>query len=197
MKFTQQANIEFYQNKHQNSVLAEYESLKILMFSTEIRGEKKPSLMVWRGKQKNPFYNYYLLNGSQRNERLSEIKGNEDAKVEYKAKAKAEKKAFVPNMEIGDIYYSSWGYEQTNVSFYQLVEIKGKSTGIFREIGQDVVKDSTESHGMACNVVGVKDEFLENAEPLKKRVGQYGIRINSSESASKWNGQPTYKSWYY
>lgn len=35
---------------------------------------------------------------------------------------------------VGDILYTSWGYEQTNVDFYQVIGKKGKSTLVLQEI---------------------------------------------------------------
>ena len=40
-------------------------------------------------------------------------------------------------VHVGDIYYSSWGYDQTNVDFYQVVALKGKHTAVIRQIAND------------------------------------------------------------
>lgn len=37
-------------------------------------------------------------------------------------------------VSVGDVFASSWGYEQTNVSFYQVVSVHGKKTVMVREI---------------------------------------------------------------
>ena len=42
-----------------------------------------------------------------------------------------------PNAEgvhVGDILYSEWGYEQTNIDFFQVVGLRGKHTLILREL---------------------------------------------------------------
>lgn len=39
--------------------------------------------------------------------------------------------------EIGDILYCSWGYEQTNIDFYQVVDKRGKTTLVLREVNAD------------------------------------------------------------
>ena len=52
---------------------------------------------------------------------------------EYKANSENE----TPNQDgvhIGDIFYSSWGYDQTNVDFFQVVDLKGKRTAVVQEI---------------------------------------------------------------
>lgn len=40
-------------------------------------------------------------------------------------------------VHIGDIYYSAWGYDQTNVDFYQVVALKGKHTAVIHQIAND------------------------------------------------------------
>ena len=38
---------------------------------------------------------------------------------------------------LGQVFYSSWGYDQTNVNFYQVVALKGKKTIILQELNSD------------------------------------------------------------
>ena len=40
-------------------------------------------------------------------------------------------------VHVGDLYYDIWGYEQTNVDFYQVVGLKGKHTALIRRIKGD------------------------------------------------------------
>ncbi|OTN93623.1 hypothetical protein [Enterococcus faecium] len=40
--------------------------------------------------------------------------------------------------QVGDIFYSSWGYEQTNVTFWQIVKLTEK-TAWFRPIKKQTV----------------------------------------------------------
>ena len=44
-------------------------------------------------------------------------------------------------MTIGKIFYSSWGYEQTNIDFYEVVEVSksGKSLTL-QQIGSKIVE---------------------------------------------------------
>jgi hypothetical protein len=37
-------------------------------------------------------------------------------------------------VSVGDVFVSSWGYEQTNVTFYQVLSVHGKKTVTVREI---------------------------------------------------------------
>ena len=42
-------------------------------------------------------------------------------------------------LQIGSILYTSWGYEQTNIDFYQVIELIGTSTVVLREIAQEKI----------------------------------------------------------
>jgi hypothetical protein len=192
----QEANINYYLNSKKSSVIERYADLKIVTYTTEVRNELKWCVMIWDGRKQNPSFNFYFNCIQKREDFIDEKKLNADKHQEWKDKRAAERKAFKPDVKVGDIYYSSWGYEQTNIDFYQVVKVSGKSTVELRQISQETVKDSEYSHGMACEVVAVKDSFLSE-ETITKRVGQYGINLNSYASASKWDGTPKYKSWYY
>ena len=43
-------------------------------------------------------------------------------------------------------------------------------------------------------VVPAKDNFV--GEPMKKKIGAYGISLNSYANASLWDGQPKYQTAY-
>jgi hypothetical protein len=41
-----------------------------------------------------------------------------------------------PNVNVGDIFVCSWGYDQTNIDYYKVMEVKNKSV-VIAPIGQD------------------------------------------------------------
>ena len=45
-------------------------------------------------------------------------------------------------VHVGDIFYSSWGWEQTNIDFYQVVGLRGKHTLQLRELAAASGEDS-------------------------------------------------------
>lgn len=97
--------------------------------------------------------------------------------------------------KVGDIVCNSWGYEQTNVDFYQVVEVKNK-TIVVKEIAQRMVEGS-ESF-MSCNVMPEIGEFIDDGDNYALRVYAEG-RLSSVKSyyyMSKWDGRAMYRSWY-
>ena len=99
--------------------------------------------------------------------------------------------------EVGDIVSNSWGYEQTNVDFAQVVSMTAKTITV-RPIAQETEEGSISHSGMSKNVLGIKDAFL-NKEDLRLTVRPEG-RLSGGKSYaywSKWDGRPKYSSSYY
>ncbi|MCL2310945.1 MAG: hypothetical protein FWC41_00440 [Firmicutes bacterium] len=61
----------------------------------------------------------------------------------------------IHGVEVGDIFYTSWGYDQTNVCFYQVVAVTSRMATI-REIRSKV----TETEFMQGIKEPIKDDFV-------------------------------------
>ena len=88
---------------------------------------------------------------------------------------------------VGMILVSSWGYDQTNVDFYEISRVLNSMVEI-REIDKKFVK---QGRGVDY-VVPIPGKFI--GSPLRKRVGYYDgqitVKINSYSSAYQWDGKP-------
>ncbi|QED72588.1 hypothetical protein FTV92_26515 (plasmid) [Escherichia coli] len=86
-------------------------------------------------------------------------------------------------VSVGDVFVSSWGYEQTNVNFYQVISVHGKKTVTVREVRASVL--------LTRSMSGYKTPLLNDfcGEPLKRRVRDCysvpAIEIESFEMAYK------------
>jgi len=150
-------------------------------------------------------FNYRFRSLERMNEFLEEyISRNEKAAMEREAIKNQKKLAsekFEHQFKIGDILYESWGYEQTNVKYFQIVGFKGKSA-ILRQIVKNYVKDTSWASAM---VEPLKDQFI--SEPFMKRISA-NVSYNGSISYNikmgdviGWlylhkDGQQNYCSWY-
>ena len=91
----------------------------------------------------------------------------------------------------GDVIVNSWGYDQTNIDFYQVVEVLPKSIRV-REISAQTVSGT---EGFMCDkVVAVKDSF--QGDPKVIRIGKRGNLCSRHGYICKWDGQPEHRSWY-
>jgi hypothetical protein len=105
-------------------------------------------------------------------------------------------------LKIGDIMYSTWGYDQTNVDFYRVAKITktGKSVTLV-PIGQVIYK----SENPLAEYVIPSDNKSGYGAPITRRIkvwdwnGQkkVSVKLNSYASASLWNGTPILQTHYH
>jgi hypothetical protein len=112
---------------------------------------------------------------------------------------------------VGDIFYMSWGYEQTNLDFFVVVELVGSQSVRIKECVLKTTEESMYSHGMARDVAfdTSKFEILERSlfckddqkgKGMLKRVCQMGdsvyLNMTSYANAYPYKGAKVYNSWY-
>lgn len=89
--------------------------------------------------------------------------------------------------QVGDCLYTSWGYDQTNVDFYQVLEVKAK-TILIREI----LANSSDNGGPTGGRTAPRRfEFSERSKPITCRLNEYGnCCVNGKKymQLSKWEG---------
>jgi hypothetical protein len=83
------------------------------------------------------------------------------------------------NIKEGDLFYTSWGYGQTNIDFFQVISRPTKAKALIRKIGRKIVNGPAFN---SCHVKAVKNEFVED-ESLTKAV-----TINSRGNLSSADG---------
>ena len=154
---------------------------------------KGPAARAFIGKAIKPSWAFWFRTAAEREQRIAEtIKQAKDSAAR-KAAILAERSQ-PSKLQIGDILYSSWGYDQTNIDFYQVTRLIGPTTVEIRQIASQ--SSPSEGHSsMAGYCTAIKDQF--KGEPMVKRV-QNGsrIKIENYASASPWDGKPKYHSWY-
>lgn len=90
-------------------------------------------------------------------------------------------------LKVGDILNSSWGYEQTNVTFYQVTRVTKSSVelGTLRS-----VETSDGPLSMTGSKLPLPNEFAHGNRFLKRVSPQGQVKMASYEFASKWDGKP-------
>ena len=56
------------------------------------------------------------------------------ARIAYNERRASEETQNAEGVHIGDMFYVSWGYEQTNVNYFQVIDLKGAHTIVVREL---------------------------------------------------------------
>ena len=82
---------------------------------------------------------------------------------------------------VGDVLMSMWGYEQTNVDYYQVTELHGRTQITLRQIA----RRSEETASMQGDCTPIPGQFI--GEPSRRRVDgiHNAVRPSSFECAAK------------
>lgn len=96
------------------------------------------------------------------------------------------------NYQVGDVVFNTWGWEQTNIDFYQVVKVSAATISI-KPIQARIVKSSPLAmHGHTMPVV---DSFKSD-ETAIKRPNKHGNVKFKYGAGRKWDGMPVGCSWY-
>jgi len=92
----------------------------------------------------------------------------------------------LPTVNIGDIYFTSWGYDQTNIDYYKVTSVKNKTVNLV-SIGQ--TRNYTGPMQGEC----VPDPSVTGNKIYTKRMINNGnsvsFKMTNYSWAYKWNGQ--------
>lgn len=152
----------------------------------------KPVAMFFVGKQSKPAWHYRFGDNMKMQAKIHDYVKRLMSWDEVKADRKA-KRNVPTTLKVGDILYSSWGYDQTNIDFYQVTALVGTRMVEIRKIK---ATSTPEDSFMSATKSAVKDSFTSD-EPMRKMVRDGNkINLTSYSSAWLWDGKPCRYSWY-
>lgn len=204
-------------NKEHNGIEIRFDNKP----AEEIRAKLKENGFRWHRKKAV----WYAKNTPERLT-LAENIGAIEAAYKYADEIKEEerpasgygnkKQANKYGVKVGDIFYASWGYEQTNVDFFQVVALAGSSSVRVVEVNPPIIDQAP-----TCSMAGdftykITGEMLEpvsssifikdQAKGDIKRLKSYAadgvsnpqFKISSYADAYKVEGEEItqYVSWY-
>ena len=126
-------------------------------------------------------------------------------KFDYTETTKKEQKNYL-GVKVGDIFHFSWGYEQTNANYFQVIALKGTKQVVIKEIAYEITKttgfDSYKVRPIKNSFLKNSQFILDNEKGAVKRVnglqnGTLYINIDSFGFCSLWNGQDDLMTCYY
>jgi hypothetical protein len=139
--------------------------------------------IAWAGKANKPLWHYRFPTRDRLDAAISRAITDRKSRQDMMQKRQDERQQFKHGLEVGAILYSSWGYDQTNISWYQVIEVKDSSV-ILREIAGKAAGED--------KVMPDIGHFIDG--PKLKRVGPGNvIRMTSYSRASVWDGKPKYE----
>jgi len=178
---THQMTREFFIPKNATKISAKDSSAVAYLYTDT---KDRPCARVFSGKRNKPDSRYYYRSDAERAKfvtiEFDTVREREAAKKERQASRKAEKRG----LSVGDIVDSSWGYDQTNVEFYEVIALVGKTMVELRELAQT----REDTHWAQWRTMPVLGSYISKSF---RRVAKSGwVNITSHYGASLWNGQP-------
>jgi len=143
------------------------------------------SVAIWETKSQKPDYHYRFNNAVELEQFITKRKEQADKREEHNKKKNNEyeekKKGFV----VGAILYSSWGYEQTNIDWFVVLERKNDFV-ILQQIGSDKKYDDNYGDRGSC----MPDINFKIGSPFRKKITKYAsINLNSYSWCGLWDGK--------
>ncbi len=99
-----------------------------------------PAAIVYAGKAAKPYAWHSYRTADRREQHLRDVFQRRAAIAKVKADRAAAKRAWINPYKVGDLFRRSWGYDQTNINWYEVIAVKGKMLEV-REIQQTRVED--------------------------------------------------------
>lgn len=155
-------------------------------------------VMVFCGSAGKPTEHYSYRTIEQANKTIESWLDRVSLHRIERQRKQSEKRAWINPAKVGDLLYTSWGYEQTNVEFYAVTRVSGKRLWI-----RQIVRDS--------QAVGFMQNKCWPAMPIRfcgeetrhtaqsgggSDNGAYSVKINESATAWLEQGREHYSSSY-
>lgn len=146
--------------------------------------------IAFTGKRSKPTWHFRFNTVERMHEKMNEFFDRLESWDKMKKERKIAREGELDSINIGDILVNTWGYEQTNVDFFQVTDRKKKSI-VIRAIGSRYC-DEAPGGDMSDYVTPAKDCFISNSKPMLKTSlsMEHGCLSRTEE------GKKHYRSWY-
>lgn len=171
---------EFYIPKHSTKV-ADKLSDAVAYISQFVgpNGERYVA-MGFVGKAQKPSFHYTFKTEERRAAYVREFFTNRQAAIKSVSDRREKRKAEGRGLVVGDVLRSSWGYEQTNIDYYEVTALIGDTMVELRELCQERL----ETAWMQGKCVPMPGSYTK-AEPMRRVAKSGVVAIESWRHASK------------
>ena len=145
------------------------------------------AVIAYAGKRTKHDAHYTMRDRAQALTWAGEYMGKQQAAAQRQTDRRAEKaakRAAGHKLKAGDVLRCSWGYDQTNIDYYEVTRLIGARMVEIRKIGAESVNDG----GLAMTGDCVPRPGHYIGAPMRKAVSDYdgqSVRIASYASAHK------------
>lgn len=157
--------------------IADKQSDAVVYVYTDARN--RIGAVAFHGRASKPDWHFTFRDAAHRERRVLsffEARRTVAARVVQRA---AERKAWVHDYKVGDILNTCWGYEQTNREWFEVVALAGRTQVVLREIAAERI----ETAWCQGKTVPLPGQYV--SEPITRKAGRHGVRIDESRTASR------------
>ncbi len=158
------------------------------------------------GKRNKADFFFNFGNVEKRDAHVAKFLEEADATFNRKVKVKVEAKAVKASLDcrndlpIGSILVQSWGWEQTQIDFFQVVEHISRTKLKVQKIGATSVPHQGGYSSMSDHCIADPTHKGEILEVRQDGKGSISVPDTAGyawgKSATLWDGKPRYRSWY-
>lgn len=178
-----------------SAVRVEYPEAGAVAFLYPHPANGQPCVTMFAGRKSKPTLRYAYASAERRDSAIKAVLDALICRVGVK-KDRAAAARRPHRWEKGLILVASWGYEQTNVDYYELVDVPSPCYVILQEIGAPLARGE---EGFMCGKA-VPDPTSKIGKPFRRKVNMGNntgsIVISSCVTACPWDGKERYSSWY-
>lgn len=142
--------------------------------------------IAFAGKAGKPLWHHWFGTAASRMKMIEDSIAGRKAHLKWREERTGARRDFKHTLKVGDVLYTSWGYDQTNVDFYEVTAVKEKSVAVCKISGRVV-----ESKANITYVVPAPGACRGKSEI--KRVGEGNSVKIDNHYAYKWEGRPVYE----
>lgn len=168
------------------------------LYSTEINGKAFPAARVFFGKQTKPVLACYFTPfgdqtaEQQRAKRIAQFFDSRQQtaafRAEQRAKWAAKAKEAAAKVEPGAYFYTSWGYDQTNIDWYRVEKLIGTTMALVTRVQTMDASKGDEGWMQGKSIPGETPV----GKPFKVKLNATGFKADG-HTAFPWDGKP--KNW--
>lgn len=104
------------------------------------QGRNGRCIAAWTPGIKRPRYVYKAHTPEEYDKAMERIRQEAERFRRHDEAVARSSEEFRRSLRVGDILYSSWGWEQTNIDFYQVIAIRGSAVDL-RQLDQRTTED--------------------------------------------------------
>jgi len=174
-----------------NSEVQEFPKAAVVAYCYD--SKNGPAYVAYKGRQGKAARHFAFSSLDRRDKHLAGYVEQETNTENFKRS----RRETGHGLEVGEIVCAVWGYEQTNVDFFEVLRVPTARSAVVRRIESETIED--EPGSMTGYSTPKPGQFVAVAKEETRRAD--GLhRLNAGKCCrgdlKKWNGKPQRVTWY-